>query len=51
LSGKGGYERVPTQDEPFEEALKQTKTTKKRNICNLTTRRTNRYRTRIRKNE
>jgi hypothetical protein len=25
LSGKRGYERVPTQDEPFEETLKQTR--------------------------
>ncbi len=28
MSGRGGYERLPTQDEPFEESLKQTKTTK-----------------------
>jgi len=29
LSGRGGYERLPTQEEPFEETLKKTKTTKK----------------------
>jgi hypothetical protein len=29
LSGRGGYERVPTQEKPFEETLKKTKTTKK----------------------
>jgi hypothetical protein len=29
LSGRGGYERLPTQEEQFEETLKKTKTTKK----------------------
>jgi hypothetical protein len=29
LSGKGGYEKVPTHDESFDETLKKTRTTKK----------------------